>query len=257
MAKKVTKKTTPKTRSRKAQPVRSKSELSKVSKSKVSKKSKATKDKSSRAGLAKLAKSLAEKSSQAKPAKTALASLSSGAGAKLTGKVGSAAPTSKAVLTRKVQHKVYPLTATELEEFRDLLLQRRRELLGSVSQMRSETLDKNRQDAAGNLSKFPTSPADLGSDNYELEFTLSLLESERDLLREIDEALERIDQGVYGICEGTGEPIPRTRLKFEPWTRYTVEYAGLLEKGLIRHKGAAEPEGWGDESQDETEEVSS
>ena len=248
MAKKLTKKV----RSGKAKPVKSESKAAKLSK-----KSKVARGKSGQAGLAKRAKSSAGKSSQAKPAKTALASLSSGAGAKLTGKVGSVALTAKAVLTRKVHHKVSPLTAAELEEFRDLLLQRRRELLGSVSQMRAEALDKNRQDAAGNLSKFPTSPADLGSDNYELEFTLSLLESERDLLREIDDALDRIDRGVYGICEGTGEPILRTRLKFEPWTRYTVEYASLLEKGLIRQKEAAEPEGWEDEPQEEAEEVSS
>ena len=244
-------------RSRKAKPVKSRSKAAKLSKSKLSKKSKVAKGKSGQAALAKRTKSSAGKSRPAESAKTALAPLSSGAGTKLNGKVGSVAPASKVALTRKVQHKVSPLTAAELEEFRNLLLQRRRELLSSVSQMRAEALEKNSQEAAGNLSKFPTSPADLGSDNYELEFTLSLLESERDLLREIDDALDRIDRGVYGICEGTGEPIPRTRLKFEPWTRYTVEYAGLLEKGLIRQKGAAEPEGWGDESQEETEEVSS
>ena len=90
-------------------------------------------------------------------------------------------------------------------------------------------------------------PADLGSDNYEMEFTLSLLESERDLLREIDDALEKIAQGVYGICEGTGEPIPRTRLKFEPWTRYTVEYANLLEKGLVHRNPSSGPEKWEDD----------
>ena len=59
-------------------------------------------------------------------------------------------------------------------------------------------------------------------------------------MREIDDALERIGQGVYGICEGTGEAIPRTRLKYEPWTRYTVEYASLLEKGLVQPNKAEE-----------------
>lgn len=167
----------------------------------------------------------------------------------MNGKVGSAAPASKAVLARKVRRKASPLTAAELQEFQNLLLQQRKELLGSVSRMRAEALDKNRQDAAGNLSKFPTNPADLGSDNYELEFTLSLLESERQLLHEIDDALQRINNGLYGICEGTGEPISRTRLKFEPWTRYTVEYASLLEKGLVRPNEASEADGSEDISQ--------
>ena len=148
--------------------------------------------------------------------------------------MGSAGPTTKPAPARIARRKGSPLTASKLGEFRDLLLQRRGELLSNVSQMRSESLEKNSQDAAGNLSKFPTNPADLGTDNYELEFTLSLLENEQELLREIDEALERIKQGTYGICEGTGEAIPLTRLKFEPWTRYTVEYAGLVEKGLVR-----------------------
>ena len=190
-----------------------------------------------------MAKKVSKKarSKKAQPAKTVFAALSTGAGAKLTGKVGSAAPIAKAALTRKNRRKASRLTAEHLEEFRELLLDRRKELLNSLSQMRAEALDKNRQEAAGNLSKFPTSPADIGSDNYELEFTLSLLESEQGLLREIDDALGRIDRGVYGICEGTGEPIARTRLKFEPWTRYTIEYASLVEKGLAP-KESAEPE---------------
>lgn len=166
--------------------------------------------------------------------KSTPAILSTGAGAKLNGKMGSAGPATKKASAKKNRRKSSPLTAKALAEFRELLVQRRRELLDSVSQMRAEVLDKNRQDAAGNLSKFPTSPADLGSDNYELEFTLTLIEGEQDILREISEAMARIDQGVYGICEGTGEAIPRTRLRYEPWTRYTVEYASLVEKGLVR-----------------------
>jgi len=165
--------------------------------------------------------------------KKVLETISTGAGAKLAGKVGSVPPAAKEVSAKKVRSKSSPLGSEELHEFRALLLKHRRELLGNVSRMRAETLEKNRQDAAGNLSKFPTSPADLGSDNYELEFTLTLMEGERELLKEIDDALKRIDEGVYGMCEATGEVIARDRLQFEPWARYTVEYASLLEKGLV------------------------
>ncbi|MCK4850245.1 MAG: hypothetical protein KAT11_02785 [Phycisphaerae bacterium] len=133
--------------------------------------------------------------------------ISTGAGAKLAGKVGSAPPAAKAVSARKVRHKSSPLGPEELDEFRTSLLKHRHELLGNVARMRAEALEKNRQDAAGNLSKFPTNPADLGSDNYELEFTLSMMEGERELLKEIDDALKRIDQGTYGMCEATGEVI--------------------------------------------------
>jgi RNA polymerase-binding protein DksA len=159
--------------------------------------------------------------------------ISTGAGAKLAGKVGSSRAIPKTISAKKARAKSSPLRVEELDEFRVSLLKYRRDLLGNVSRMRAEALEKNRQEAAGNLSKFPTSPADLGSDNYELEFTLGLMESERELLKKIDDALRRIDQGLYGICEATGQAISRDRLRFEPWARHTVEHASLLEKGLV------------------------
>ncbi len=224
MAKKASKKaSSPK---RQAKVSKAKSKAAKVSKKK------SAKSKSVRAKRTKTAKSTAKKQSPGV--------ISTGAGAKLAGKVGSAPAAAKVVSTRKSHHESSPLTPEELHEFQTLLLERRRELLESVAQMRAEALEKNRQDAAGNLSKFPTNPADLGSDNYELEFTLSLLEGERDLLNEIDNALKRIDQNVYGICEVTGQAITRDRLRFKPWARYTIEYANLLEKGLVS-ASSAEP----------------
>jgi RNA polymerase-binding protein DksA len=63
------------------------------------------------------------------------------------------------------------------------------------------------------------------------------MDGERKLLREIDDALERIEQGTYGICEGTGKPILKARLKAQPWARYCVDYARLLEQ-----RAAREPE---------------
>ena len=178
--------------------------------------------------------------------KKGLRIISTGAGAKLAGKVGSSLLVAKAISEKRMRVKSSPLRAEELDEFRVLLLQQRRALLGNVARMRAEALEKNRQDAAGNLSKFPTSPADLGSDNYELEFTLSMMEGERELLKEIDDALKRMDGSIYGICEATGDAISRDRLRFKPWARYTVEYASLLEKRLV----SPSPDGPEDESEE-------
>ena len=86
------------------------------------------------------------------------------------------------------------------------------------------------------LSRLPTHLADLGTDNYDQEFTLGLVDSERKLLKEIDEALDRTENGTYGICEGSGKSIPKTRLEAIPWARYCVGYARLLEKGLVMGK---------------------
>lgn len=131
-----------------------------------------------------------------------------------------------------------PLTAADIEHFRQMLLEKRKEILKNVNEIEDEALKKSRQDATGDLSSMPIHMADLGTDNYEQEFALGLMDSERNLIKEIDDALERIEQGTYGICECTGKQITKARLEAQPWARYCVEYARTLEQGL-----AAEQEG--------------
>jgi DnaK suppressor protein len=121
------------------------------------------------------------------------------------------------------------LKAADLKKFERLLLEKRAEILGDVNHMKEETLKKERSD----LSNVPFHMADAGSDNYEMENTLGLMDEEVKLLAEIDAALVRIDRKTYGICEGSGKPIPKTRLEAIPWARYCVEYKELLEKGLV------------------------
>jgi RNA polymerase-binding protein DksA len=123
------------------------------------------------------------------------------------------------------------LTSAELKHFRELLLAKRATLLGDVTSMANEALGKNRQDASGDLSNMPIHMADIGSDNYEQEFTLGLLESEHALLREINAALARMDKGSFGTCLGTGRPIGKPRLEAKPWAKYSIDYARQVEKG--------------------------
>jgi DnaK suppressor protein len=124
------------------------------------------------------------------------------------------------------------LTAKELASFRELLVEKLKEIIGDVNHIESGALKTSRQDSAGDLSSMPIHMADIGSDNYEQEFSLGLMDSERKIVREIYEAIKRIEEGTYGICEGTGEPIPKIRLKGIPWTRYCLKFAELVEKGL-------------------------
>ena len=119
-------------------------------------------------------------------------------------------------------------TSRELEHFRDLLLAKRREIVGDMSSMEREAL---RSSGGSNLSTLPIHMADMGTDNYEQEFTLGLVETERKLLREINHALAKIQDGTYGICEGTGKPIGKARLEVQPWARYSIEYAKQMERG--------------------------
>jgi len=137
---------------------------------------------------------------------------------------------SKPVRKRK---NAKPLSAADIEYFKELLLQKRREIFQNVFDIEGETLKKSRLDASGDLSSMPIHMADLGTDNYEQEFALGLMDSERKILHEIDAALNRMEEGTYGICEGTGEPIPRARLEAQPWARYCVEYARMVEEGRV------------------------
>lgn len=129
------------------------------------------------------------------------------------------------------------LTRADLDLFRELLLRRRAEILQNVLEIEDEMLKKSRLDASGDLSSMPIHMADLGSDNYEQEFTLGLVDGERKLLMEIDDALQRIENGTYGICEGTGQPIPKARLEAQPWARYSVEYARIVEQQQPQQPG--------------------
>ncbi len=132
------------------------------------------------------------------------------------------------VLEKNASAPAPKLSKAELEHFRTLLLEKRREILGDVGSMENEAFKS--QD---NHSSSPMHMADVGTDNFEQEFTLGLIESERQLLREIQESLNRIDQGTYGVCVATGKPIGKARLEAKPWANYCIEYARMLEQGLI------------------------
>jgi RNA polymerase-binding protein DksA len=117
------------------------------------------------------------------------------------------------------------MTKAQLEAFRQLLQDLRHRLKGDVSHLANEALRKAGGEASGSLSNTPIHMADLGSDNFEQEFTLSLLENEEQRLQEIGAALERISQGKFGVCEGCDKPIPKARLDAIPFTRFCVECA--------------------------------
>lgn len=114
------------------------------------------------------------------------------------------------------------------EKYRQLLLDKRAEILADITVMEESIFQ-----SGGELSSMPVHMADIGSDNFEQEFSLGLMAEEKKILAEIDMALKRIEEGTYGICEGLGIPIEQTRLEAIPWTRYSLEYARKLEKGRV------------------------
>jgi RNA polymerase-binding transcription factor DksA len=123
------------------------------------------------------------------------------------------------------------MTKTELQAHRRQLLTLRDRLNGDVVHLADEALRKSDGDSAGNLSHMPIHMADLGTDNFEQENTLSLLANEEHMLAEIDAAIARIDNGTFGQCEEChGEILPKARLKELPYTRYCVECARKLDQ---------------------------
>jgi len=118
----------------------------------------------------------------------------------------------------------------EMNVYRERLVALRSRMRGDVNQMAEAALKKTRSEANGDLSSMPIHMADIGSDNFEQEFTLSLMESEEGTLELIEHALERVEAGTFGDCEECGVKIPKTRLNVLPYTPTCVKCAELLEK---------------------------
>lgn len=121
----------------------------------------------------------------------------------------------------------------ELEGFRRQLLGMGQRLKGTVGELEQEAFRNTADDARGNLSKTPIHLADLGSDAFEQEITMSLLESEGQRLEEIAAALGRIEQGTYGRCERCGQEIARERLQAVPYTRFCRDCAEREENADV------------------------
>jgi DnaK suppressor protein len=121
------------------------------------------------------------------------------------------------------------MTKAELKACKERLLVLRARLRGDVIQMADSALKKNRMEGNGDLSSMPIHMADLGSDNFEQEFTLSLMESEEGTLERIEAALERIEDGTYGVCEECGVRIPRKRLEAVAYAAMCVRCASQTE----------------------------
>jgi DnaK suppressor protein len=122
------------------------------------------------------------------------------------------------------------MTPTDVDSYRQMLVLMKQRLNGDVTHLKDEALNRNGGEASGNLSNMPIHMADLGTDNFEQEFTLSLVQSEEQVLEEIAAALDRIQRGNFGRCEECKTPIPKARLNALPYTRYCVACARKVEQ---------------------------
>ncbi|MCH8528171.1 MAG: TraR/DksA C4-type zinc finger protein [Kiritimatiellae bacterium] len=138
-----------------------------------------------------------------------------------------------------------PLTARDLTKFRNLLLEFRDRIVGDISFLTDDSLHRPGRDTGADLSGASQHSADHGTDNFDREFALSLASTEQDVLYEVDEALQRIEEGTYGVCEMTGVYIEKARLEVIPYTRYSVQAQAKMEQGRARYRPFAQTfRGW-------------
>jgi len=123
-----------------------------------------------------------------------------------------------------------PFNKRELAKFKKILIAKRLELIGDVSEMEREAL----LSGTGGLSHTPSHMAEQGSDAYDQSLSLDLAAVDRKLIKEIDDALGRIEAGTYGLCELTGRPIRPERLEELPWARHSIDAARELERRSMR-----------------------
>jgi RNA polymerase-binding transcription factor DksA len=122
------------------------------------------------------------------------------------------------------------MTKADLDSYRELLVSLRSRLNGDVTHLTDEALRSTGGEASGSLSNAPLHMADLGTDNFEQEFTLSLLQNQEQALDEIRDALGRMERGTFGQCEECHQLIPKPRLQALPYTRHCVECARKLQQ---------------------------
>ena len=121
-------------------------------------------------------------------------------------------------------------TRKELEYYRELILKTKDKVLDEIKHISDDTLKKSQKDAAGDISGYTYHMADVASDTYDREFSLGLASNEREALYELDDAIKKIDEGTFGICEECKSLITKVRLKAVPYTRLCVKCQQKKEK---------------------------
>lgn len=115
----------------------------------------------------------------------------------------------------------------DVDKFREMLLLERRRLLAKSRRMRNK--DEDQSDELSELADYDNHPADAATETFEREKDLAIDENVERLIARIDRAMEKIDNGSYGICDRCGREISRERLKVLPHATFCVECQDLVE----------------------------
>ena len=128
--------------------------------------------------------------------------------------------------------KIKKMPKKDIKVFKKALLKLKEDIIDQIKQLDDEALRQSQREAAGDISGYTMHMADVATDTYDREFSIGLASNDRELLYQIDEALKRIDEGTYGICEGEncGRVIAKNRLKAVPHTRLCMKCQTRFER---------------------------
>ena len=118
----------------------------------------------------------------------------------------------------------------DLIYFKKLILKKKEGVLDQIKHINDDTLKKSQKDAAGDISGYTYHMADVATDTYDREFSLSLASNERKIIYEIDDAIKKIEEGTFGVCEMCKSLIAKTRLKAIPYARLCLKCQQNSEK---------------------------
>lgn len=123
--------------------------------------------------------------------------------------------------------KFMPLKKSEIAHFKDRLLQMKAQMTKMLEGAKKEVASPDESKGYSQHS------ADEGTDDFVKNVSLEVTSKEFNILRQIDRALEKIEEGTYGVCDISGDEIPIRRLEAIPYASMTVQSQEKLEKGLI------------------------
>ncbi len=116
----------------------------------------------------------------------------------------------------------------KFEPYLKLLLKTKEQILGDIKNLSNDNVGGG-SDRGGDVSGHALHMADVATDMYDREFTLSLAGNDRELLHQLDEALNRIKDGSFGVCIGCKKSIPVTRLKAIPHAQTCMKCQEQIE----------------------------
>ena len=112
-------------------------------------------------------------------------------------------------------------TKDQLKQFRQLLITERVKLADEIKSIAQEA-SKSPREASGDLSAYTLHMADMAADTYDRELSMNIVSSEQEILYQIDDALKRLDDGSFGVCQQCNQPILMSRLKAVPYASMCI-----------------------------------